>query len=63
MIYQKQHNPLLLNYAAKLRTMPCFIISTSALLFIISIYVGYLISFTNLGGRFPKYILLNPQNT
>lgn len=32
-------------------------------LFIISICVGYFISFTNLCGRFPKYILLEPPNT
>ncbi len=63
MIYQKQHNPLLFNYAAKLRSMTRLIISTAALLFIISICVCYFISFTNLCGRFPKYILLEPPNT
>ena len=54
------HNPLLFNYGTKLRSMTRLIISTSALLFIISICVGYFISFTNLCGRFPKYILLEP---
>ena len=57
------HNPLLFNYGTKLRSMTRLIISTSALLFIISICVGYFISFTNLCGTFTKSTLLEPPNT
>lgn len=61
MIYQKQHNPLLFNYAAKLRSMTRLIISTSALLFIILYVYAILLVLLTFVEDFPNIFCWNPQ--